>query len=154
VIRVATTEDFAWIISVAEVVYRELGDYHAIMSSWLGYPGVVTHVCDTAAGPAGFTLVGFYHPEEGPAAYVADLLAIAVEGRHQRQGIGRRLLDHAIGLSRAGGPEGPAQEMRLSVAEHNQVGRRLFEAFGFRMADREQGHYDGGQRALRMAMAL
>ena len=87
-------------------------------------------------------------------SHIADLLAIAVDRPFQRGGIGSRLLEHAIhlaGLSRQGGR---ISEIRLTVADSNQVGQRFFASFGFRVLDEQHGHYDGGQRAIRMGRRL
>lgn len=152
-IRPANARDHDWIAELAAEVYRELGEYGSIMRSWLGYPGVVANIWDEGE-PRGFTLVGFYRPGDDPSLYVADLLAIAVSPPYQRQGIGRQLLVHAIDIARLPGPEGSASEMRLSVAEHNRVGQKLFAAHGFVLLPDDFGTYDGGQRALRMVLRL
>ena len=142
-------------------MYRELGDYGTIIRSWLGHPGVLTYVEEPPAsveGDAvrrGFTLLGFYEPADiAPGRYVADLLAIAVDRQHQRQGVGSTLLDHAIHLAGLAADGGRVPEIRLTVADTNVVGRRFFAAFGFTVLDDNHGHYDGGQRAIRMTRAL
>jgi len=160
VIRRATGADHTWIADVAADVYGDLGDYGSIIRSWLAHPGVLTNLDEepSPSRPAppvarGFTLVGFYEPSDsGP--YVADLLAIAVARPHQRLGVGTALLEHAIHLASLGAHADGEIEMRLTVAETNQVGRRFFASFGFRILDEDHGHYDGGQRAIRMVRAL
>jgi ribosomal protein S18 acetylase RimI-like enzyme len=147
---------------VAADVYGELGDYGSIIRSWLAHPGVLTYLDETrtvnGSAPAsfrGFTLLGFYERAVGhPGAYVADLLAIAVDRPHQRMGVGSALLEHAIHLAALSAQVGRVAEMRLTVAETNQVGRRFFSSFGFKILDEDHGHYDGGQRAIRMVRAL
>ena len=159
VIRRASLADHVWIADVAADVYGDLGDYGTIIRSWLGHPGVLTYLDEMRDGlqtvARGFTLVGFYEPPGGePGATVADLLAIAVDRPFQRHGIGKRLLEHAIhlaGLTRQGGR---IDEIRLTVADSNHIGQRFFASFGFRVLDENHGHYDGGQRAIRMARRL
>jgi ribosomal protein S18 acetylase RimI-like enzyme len=162
VIRRATVADHTWIAEVAADVYGNLGDYGSIIRSWLAHPGVLTYL-DEERGPngstpdssRGFTLLGFYEPALMHAGtYVADLLAIAVARPHQRMGIGSSLLEHAIHLAALSSRAGRVREMRLTVAETNQVGRRFFSSFGFRVLDEDHGHYDGGQRAIRMVRNL
>lgn len=158
-IRRASAADHPWIAAVAADVYGDLGDYGTIIRSWLGHPGVVTYLDEMRDGATvvarGFTLLGFYEPPGDEAgSTIADLLAIAVDRPFQRSGIGSRLLEHAIhlaGLSRQGGR---IREIRLTVADSNQVGQRFFASFGFRVLDENHGHYDGGQRAIRMARPL
>ena len=101
--------------------------------------------------PRGFTLLGFYEPSgTTPGAYVADLLAIAVARGHQRQGIGTRLLEHAIHLAGVVGDASRVSEIRRTVSETNAVGQRFFSAHGFQVMDQDHGRYDRGQRAIRM----
>jgi ribosomal protein S18 acetylase RimI-like enzyme len=156
VIRRASVADHEWIAAVAAEVYGDLGDYGTIIRSWLDHPGVLTYLDEVrdrdGARPRGFTLLGFYEPPGAEVGQrVADLLAIAVDRGHQRSGVGSRLLGHAIHLA---GLAGRIQEMRLTVADSNAVGQRFFTSFGFRILEENHGHYDGGQRAIRMARPL
>jgi ribosomal protein S18 acetylase RimI-like enzyme len=154
VIRRATALDHGWIREVASEVYRELGDYGAIIGSWLDHPGALAYLEGERAGERrGFILVGFYHPD-GVTGWVADLLAIAVAPPFQRQGIGRRLLDHAVHLAAAAGRTRGVREMRLTVADTNRRGQALFASAGFTVMEDDHGRYDGGQRAIRMTLAL
>jgi ribosomal protein S18 acetylase RimI-like enzyme len=159
VIRRASAADHSWIAAVAADVYGDLGDYGTIIRSWLGHPGVVTYVDEMRDGPTvvvrGFTLLGFYEPPVTEAgSTIADLLAIAVDRPFQRAGIGSRLLEHAIHLAGLSREAGRINEIRLTVADSNHVGQRFFASFGFRILDENHGHYDGGQRAIRMARPL
>lgn len=147
---------------MAADVYGELGDYGSIIRSWLAHPGVLTYLDEVRDGAGrgaaisrGFTLLGFYEPSVGQSGpYVADLLAIAVARPHQRSGVGTALLKHAIHLAGLATRAGRVVEMRLTVADTNQVGRRFFTSFGFRVLDEDHGFYDGGQRAIRMVRPL
>lgn len=157
VIRRASAADHHWITGLAAEVYIDLGDYGQIIPSWLVHPGVLAYLDESPAGGRtelrGFILLGFYEPS-GEAACVADLLAIAVDPRHQRRGIGRRLLDYSIELAELIGAKNGVDEIRLTVAEPNSAGRRLFSTSGFEILDGNHGLYDGGQRAIRMSRPL
>jgi ribosomal protein S18 acetylase RimI-like enzyme len=159
VIRRASVADHGWIAAVAADVYGELGDYGTIIRSWLGHPGVLTYLDEMRGGASavarGFTLLGFYEPPGiEPGSAIADLLAIAVDRPYQRHGVGSGLLEHAIHLAGLPRPGGQVREIRLTVADSNLVGQRFFTSFGFRVVDEHHGHYDGGQRAIRMGRAL
>jgi ribosomal protein S18 acetylase RimI-like enzyme len=159
VIRRATRTDHGWIRALAADVYRELGDYWTILGSWLDHAGVAAYVDesgeDVAPDRRGFTLVGFHAiPDAPPGRRVVDLLAIAVARPHQRRGLGRALLDHAVSLGEIAAEHGAAHEMRLSVSETNPAGQRLFAAAGFVVLDEDHGRYAGGQRAIRMRREL
>lgn len=136
---------------LAAEVYADLGDYGTILPSWLGHPGVLAYVdcCDETGARRGFVLLGFYEPREH-SAYVADLLAIAVEPGCQGQGIGKRLLGYVIHVAELAGKHNQVSEIRLTVADGNQAGQTLYRKTGFRILDEDHGAYDGGQRAIRM----
>jgi len=151
VIRRASAQDHPWIVDLAAGVYRALGDYRAIIPGWLDHSGVMPYLAETNGRRLGFILLGFYVPSDAPrGAFVADLLAIAVEPDMQRQGIGRRLLDYAIEVAEAAARSNFVPQMRLTVAETNERAQSLFRSAGFAILDDEHGTYDGGQRAIRM----
>jgi GNAT superfamily N-acetyltransferase len=160
VIRRALGIDHSWIARLAAEVYVELGDYGAIIPSWLEHPGVLAYIDEAEATGGGkvrrgFILLGFYQPGENVnGEYVADLLAIAVEPAYQRQGVGRRLLEYSIHLSELASRTNCVPEIRLTVADTNGVGRKLFASAGFAVLDENHGAYDGGQRAIRMTRRL
>jgi ribosomal protein S18 acetylase RimI-like enzyme len=161
VIRQANAGDRDWIRDVAAEVYRNLGDYGAIIPSWLDHSGVLAFV-DEGRGRGGrserrgFTLLGFYIPEadHGAELRVADLLAIAVAPAFQGRGIGKALLSHAVAIAREFLRARAAPEIRLTVAEGNQRALALFSQAGFSALDQDYGAYDGGQRAIRMFRSL
>jgi ribosomal protein S18 acetylase RimI-like enzyme len=161
VIRRATGADHAWIATLAADVYGDLGDYGSIIRSWLDHPGVRAYVDEGPAmegGPdvlRGFILLGFYEPEEAPPGiHIADLLAIAVDRPCQRRGVGTSLLAHAVQLAGQASLSGTIRELRLTVADTNQIAQHFFRASGFHVLDEHHGHYDGGQRAIRMTRPL
>jgi ribosomal protein S18 acetylase RimI-like enzyme len=151
-IRRGGTGDARFVREIAELVFAELGDYGRILPTWLMHDGVLTHVAEDDGVPVGYTMLGFYSaPPPRQHEYVADLLAIAVAPSAQGRGVGKQLLDHAIGQASLARRRLPVTELRLSVAEPNARARALFQQFGFRFVDGEHGRYDGGQRALHMA---
>jgi ribosomal protein S18 acetylase RimI-like enzyme len=158
VIRRSSSGDHAWIQQTAATVYRPFGDYGSIIPAWLEHPGVIAYIEESEeAEPVrrGFILLGFYEMVGAPAGeYVADLLAIAVDPGHQRRGVGKVLLGYAIHVARLAGRHSRVPEIRLTVAETNAAGRRLFSGSGFHVVDENHGAYDGGQRAIRMSLRL
>jgi ribosomal protein S18 acetylase RimI-like enzyme len=156
VIRRATPADYPWMVATGALVYQDLGNYDQILPSWLAQPGVLAWIDDDAAGQArGFALLGFYMEPHGRVQVpVADLLAIAVAPAHQRLGIGTALLHHVIAVAGRVGPANQIHELRLTVAEDNPIGQRMYDRAGFRVVDVATGNYARGQRAIRMVRPL
>ena len=150
-IRRGGPADAAFIRQVAVEVFAHLGDYGRILPSWLLHDGVLTHICEEAGAPVGYTMLGFYPLAPSGGALVADLLAIAVSPTAQGRGVGKRLLQHAVEHVRESQKRMPIKELKLSVADTNLRARKLFLEFEFRLVPGEHGFYDGGQVALHMA---
>jgi ribosomal protein S18 acetylase RimI-like enzyme len=151
----AQRADSDWVRDTAQLVYAPLGDYGAIIPGWMSHPGVLTYLdVDETGARRGFILVGFYEPGDRRAALVADLLAIGVAPEHQRQGIGRSLLEFALELSTEAATHSQVSEIRLTVAATNRPALALFRGAGFEILDEHHGAYDGGQRAIRMVKRL
>lgn len=164
-IRRADASDHEWIARTAARVYHDLGEYGAVMPQWLVQPGVIGWIEEANTRERrGFAVLGFYQ-DPGPgsrshqsmpasARTVADLLAIGVDPRWQRFGIGTRMLEHVIAVVRAVAPSHGIGDLRLTVSDTNEVGQRWYVRHGFRVVDGHHGSYANGQRALRMARAL
>ena len=157
-IRRATLADHPWMVATGALVYQDLGNYDQILPSWLAQPGVLAWIDELDGTPRGFALLGFYMEPAGPPSprqvAVADLLAIAVAPHHQRTGIGTAMLEDGIAVAARVGPANQIHELRLTVAEDNQVGQRMYDRAGFRVVDATTGSYAGGQRAIRMVRRL
>lgn len=151
-IRPAIPADFTFIRRLAVRVFSYLGDYGRIIPDWLAHDGVLSFVVEEVGRPVGFTMIGYYRIDGDAKGYAADLLAIAVSPETQHQGLGRRLIEHAIATARTNRRRQPVRELRLSVAEPNQRARRLFTSAGFVEVPGDHGFYEGGQRALHMRL--
>ena len=160
-IRRGGSADVELVRKIAVDVFSYLGDYGRILPGWLLHDGVLTHIAEqTRAQPraepqvlgVGYTMLGFYPaPKE---AFVADLLAIAVAPYAQGQGVGRRLLEHAIREVELAKRRLPITELRLSVADSNARARALFTKLGVQLVEGDHGYYDGGQLALHMSRPM
>lgn len=98
----------------------------------LPLPGVKLVLARTAEGAAvGFSLLRTVADE-------AELLLLAVVPRFRRRGIGRRLLDHFLGLAENSG----ASRVHLEVRDGNPA-VAMYRAAGFSLAGRRRKYYRG-----------
>lgn len=87
------------------------------------------------------------------AAGEAHVLNIAIGGDWQRQGLGRRLMQHLIKIAR----EYRAEMMFLEVRPSNVGARALYEDIGFAEIATRRHYYpahDGREDAILMGLAL
>ena len=146
-------EDAIWRIFHAVV---EPGDTYAFPADMTRQEALAMWMAPTAhayVAADGDDIVGTYllkANQPGRGSHVSNA-AFMVAPSAQGRGVGKQLLDHAIGQAALARRRMPVVELRLSVAEPNGRARRLFTQFGFAFVDGEHGRYDGGQRALHMA---
>lgn len=120
-------------------------------STWLGILSCGTapaRVALVAGGPggdlSGFAVASLLAPE-------AELEAIAVAARSQRQGIGRRLLRGLLAELRPAG----AREIWLEVRVSNESAIGLYRSLGFCESGRRARYYaDPVEDALLMSLPL
>ncbi len=154
--------DRVFVRELSDRVFSHFGDYGQTLPAWLDGAGVWGFVALESGVPAGFTLLsltrlpeaaGFLipqRPRQDVLPLALDLMAIAVQPKNQRTGVGRRLLESAIQeAERLLTKEVWVLAVSLLVGEENQPARRLFEELGFQpLPGRES--YPRGQPALRM----
>ena len=146
-VRAASRDDLEFIRDTAGEVFSVFGDYRSLLPRWFATTGVMTFVSESEGERTGYGMLAFFR--EGPWL-VGDLLAIAVAPAHQRKGIGRMLMQHAITVCEHVAEHSRVRALRLSVADSNLRAQRLFTSFGFQQIEGDFGKYDGGQQALHM----
>ncbi len=80
----------------------------------------------------------------------AHLSLLAVRPSHQRQGIGRRLMEWLLKSARVAG----TASIHLELRSRNQAARRFYRALGFVETAYVPGYYRGREMALRMTREL
>jgi ribosomal-protein-alanine N-acetyltransferase len=143
-IREGRPGDEPFVVALGAVAFARFGDYAPVMRGFLENPDVACFVACWATHPVGFALVDAAPASSG----YADLVAIAVDARHRRSGIGRALLLRVIASCEA---RGDASLLVLTVAEDNDAAIALFRSLGFETIRGLLGRYAGGQRSRRMA---
>ena len=143
-VREGRPDDVPFVVGLGATAFARFGDYGGIMREFLASPDVASFVAEAAGEPVGFALV------EAPPAHpgFADLVAIAVDSRHRRTGVGRSLLLRVIASLEA---RREASLLVLTVADDNDAAITLFLGLGFEMIPGVLGRYTGGQTSRRMA---
>ena len=162
-IRPADPADASELIVLASEVGREPGDWLLTTDTWRGvgderrYLKAVRRHPDAAVFVAvdGTRVVGRLSLARDPhpaSAHVADL-GLLVAASHRRQGVGRALLDAAVGWAQRSG----VRKLELHVFPWNEPAIRLYETYGFEREGFRRGHYERDGRvvdALLMAYHL
>jgi N6-L-threonylcarbamoyladenine synthase len=96
-------------------------------------------------------VIGYAGLSKVASASSADVQTIAVSGTHQRQGIGRELMQRLIDKARELG----AKEIYLEVREDKSAPQKLYESLGFEKIDRRPNYYQpDGVAAIVMRMTI
>lgn len=143
-IRDGLPSDAQFVVELGATAFARFGNYGPIMREFLASPHVVSFVAESEGEPIGFALVDV----PGTRGGLADLVAIAVETKHRRTGVGGALLRRVI-ASREERDE--MSLLVLTVADDNHDAIALFRSQGFEMIPGSAGRYAGGQRSRRMA---
>lgn len=110
------------------------------------------------AAPSCLCLIAALAPEAPPQGFLiariagdeAELLTLAVDPACRRRGLGRALLNEAIGALRAAG----AKQMFLEVEDGNGAARRLYESHGAIPVGKRKAYYEHGADASIFCLAL
>lgn len=153
-LRPGRIQDEEQVRVIADEVFTVFGEYGSWLPGYLVHPGVWSFVYEESGVVVGFALLGVIEPEVKGRGRMGDLLAIAVRESHQGQGVGTRLLERIVQKARQLSTMLELEEVRLTVAEPNEGAQRLFKRHGFVAVEGDHGHYDKGQRALRLCLKL
>jgi len=109
----------------------------------LAQPGVAAWIATDELAPLGFILVR-------AAADEAEILTLAVEPRHRRQGWAAHLMRQAFAQLRLGG----TREVFLEVAADNLPAATLYERQGFTPRGRRPAYYSRGTHTAADAIVM
>lgn len=129
-----SAEPEGWLIS-ADGEWRSAGDERRYLKALRRYPNAAVFVAERADGAliGRLSLARDTHPA---SAHVADL-GLMVSHDVRRQGVGRALLDAAVGWARASG----VRKLELHVFPWNEPAIQLYERFGFAREGYRTAHY-------------
>ena len=146
-IREGRPADAPFVVGLGAVAFARFGAYGPIMEEFLASPDVVSFIAEAAGHRIGFALVDL--PPAHPG--FADLVAIAVDARNRRTGVGRALLSRVIEFREE---RGEPSLLGLTVADDNAAALTLFRSRGFETIPGSLGLYAGGQSSHRMAKTV
>lgn len=153
-VRPADARDRPAVLEITEAVFSVFGEYGSWLPGYLDHPGVWSFAHERDGRVCGFAMLGLLDPDPSARTRAAELLAIAVDPRHQGAGVGRALLRVVVEKGRELADSAGVEELCLTVAEPNRAARTLFARFGFDELPGDHGLYERGQRALRLRLPL
>jgi ribosomal-protein-alanine N-acetyltransferase len=113
------------------------------MATLIDDPDTITLVARARGLPVGFASLRFGDTR-------AHLILLAVEPRHQRHGVGRRLMNWLIESARVAGIASVHVELRMA----NAAAFAFYRSVGFSETIRIRGYYRGRETARRMIRML
>lgn len=146
-IRPAEPGDAPRLVTLAEAIGREPGDFLLSTDMWRGVqeerryikavrrsPDAALYVVEDDGEIIGrLSLARDQHPA---SPHVADL-GLMVAAGHRRRGVGRALLEQAVTWARAAG----VRKLELHVFPWNEPAIALYESFGFLREGVRRGHF-------------
>lgn len=125
-------EEGRWILATER--WRSLSDERRYLKTVQRHPDAAVFVAeDDGRIVARLSLSRDLHPA---SRHVADL-GLMVDSAYRRRGIGRTLLEEAVGWAREAG----VLKLELHVFPWNEPALRLYESFGFRREGYRMRHY-------------
>ena len=126
-------ESGAWLLTTD--TWRAVGDERRYLKAVRRHPDAAVFVASDGHRIVGrLSLARDPHPA---SAHVADL-GLMVAASHRRQGVGRALLDAAVGWGRRSG----VRKLELHVFPWNEPAILLYESYGFEREGIRRGHYE------------
>lgn len=148
-VRPGRKEDAGFVRALSERAFKLYGDYGDVIAQWLESGVAETLMAVRHGRPMGFAMIG-KSAELGTQCNRLELLAIAVQERERRKGLGSRLLREIIRLAKNRG----ADELMLHTGSDNTAAIRLFQKNGFEVVGLRKAFYPRGQDALVMRKIL
>lgn len=129
VVRAATEDDLDEVAAIERDVFADPWSRRSFVDL-VDAPGVVFLVAADSDGVRGYAVVLVAAPE-------SELANLATARNRQRQGLGRRLLEEALGRARGLG----CREMFLEVRASNEAALTLYRSAGFHAVGRRARYY-------------
>ena len=135
--RAVGSEPEGWLISVDG--WRGTADERRYLRAIRRYPHAAVFVAEDEEEGEIVGRISLARDQHPASYHVADL-GLMVSASYRRQGIGRALLEAAVGWAREAG----VTKLELHVFPWNEPGIRLYEQFGFEREGYRKQHYRRG----------
>lgn len=148
-VRLAHGSEIYFIKGLSRKLFNLYGPYDEIIPKWFESDITITFITLVNGQPVGFAMIGkpLY---EYDFQHAAELLAIALESKHQGRGIAKLLLRELEREARKRG----LKRIYLHTATNNLSAQRLFTCMDYRMSGIKKSFYPEGQNALVMYKEL
>jgi ribosomal protein S18 acetylase RimI-like enzyme len=143
--RPAVPGDLAYVRDLSKRVFRRFGPYEDTLPKWFESGLTEAFMALIENRPVGFAMLGRL-PRLPFSPRVAELVAIAVEPKKRRLGIGGKLMWEVIRKARSLGIE----TVFLHTALENLPAQQLFKRYGFTTLEITTHFYPNGQDAYTM----
>lgn len=148
-IRPAKPSDISFIAWLSSRVFSVYGPYEDTISDWFESGRTVTLVAEMNKVPVGFAMIS-HSSHKRNLESASELLAIAVEPKKQRMGIGKMLIKEI---------ERKAEDLNirrlfLHTGKGNFSARRLFTKNGYYLLRIKKHFYPKGQDAMVMVKEI
>jgi ribosomal protein S18 acetylase RimI-like enzyme len=144
-VRIARAGDVDYIRSLGRTAFHEYGPYEEMLPDWFTSGITITLLAVMEERAVAFAMIRRIG-RESRLRGVSELLAIAVEPRQRKRGIGDLLLREMQKTAHRTGVEA----LVLHTAIDNVPGRALFKKHGFILLDTKRHFYPRGQDAVMM----
>ena len=144
-VRAGDIEDMGYIQRLSKKVFERYGPYEETLPEWLKAGTTATIVAQIKNKRVGFAMLG-------PPIYgrylprICELLAIAVDPKKHRKGIGNFLMKEILLMAE----RMEVQKLILHTGLDNLAGQNLFKKCGFVPCEIKRDFYPEGQHALMM----
>lgn len=144
-IREAKEGDSDYIRSLGGKVFHHYGPYEELLPAWFETGIAWTILALMGREPVGFAMLG-RPSQKWASSLVGELLAIAVEPKRKKEGIGDLLMREVIRRAERLNIE----MLILHTAPENLAAKRLFQKHGFVLSETKKRFYPRGQDAIMM----
>jgi ribosomal protein S18 acetylase RimI-like enzyme len=153
-IRLGENSDLPFVERVSREAFEKYGNAGLCGEMW-GHRLIQRFVAQASGKNLGFAMMCVREDPNHRGKSIADFMALAVDTRIRRRGVGRELTERVIDAAKVAMKELPVVAVEANCAEDNEPIHALLKSFGFEWVRRgEYVVYPNGTRMLTLAKPL